>query len=215
MTIQEIAYMVRQHYYEGFIDEYSLHKRNILNKFDGDISDNQFSIVSDYNAKNNLRKNAILQEIIKSPGHRNKLYREDFVVLKNQSPIEDFVFYPVLTNDEDDFVEEDIPAFTTFKGKINKTDIEIQPFPWFQCRIEFFPAAEAIKGILDCWFFRWFFRYTKPDPFLNVIHRLDGPQIEEYGGESYFIDFGTAPPEAFLDLVYETSRGTVAKIIIN
>ena len=51
MTIEEIAYKVRLHYFEGFIDEYSMHKRKIL------TDNNQFRIVSDYNAKNDFRKN--------------------------------------------------------------------------------------------------------------------------------------------------------------
>jgi hypothetical protein len=65
------------------------------------------------------------------------------------------------------------------------------------------------------WFCKWFFRNTNPDPFKNVIHRMDGPHIEENGGESYFIDFGTAPPEAFLDFVYQVCRDGVDRIIIN
>lgn len=44
---------------------------------------------------------------------------------------------------------------------------------------------------------------------------MDGPHSEQDGGESYFIDFGTAPPEAFLDLIYEVCRDGVEKIRIN
>ena len=44
---------------------------------------------------------------------------------------------------------------------------------------------------------------------------MDGPHIEENGGESYFIDFGTAPPEAFLELVYEVCRVGMSGIQIS
>ena len=59
------------------------------------------------------------------------------------------------------------------------------------------------------------FRNTTPGPFKNVKHRMDGPQLELYGGESYFIDFGSAPPEAFLDLIYQVCREGINRIQIS
>lgn len=52
------------------------------------------------------------------------------------------------------------------------------------------------------------------DQFKNVNHRMDGPHSEQHGGESCFINFGTAPPEAFLDLVYEACGAGINRIQI-
>lgn len=124
------------------------------------------------------------------------------------------MFYPVLTFEVDEFVEEDILIFEPSSGRIRNTEFIVNPFPWFHCQFTFYPDAKTIYGILDMWFYKWFFGINTPDPFKNVIHRMDGPHPEQDGGESYFIDFGTAKPEALLDLIYEVSREGVYRIQI-
>jgi len=215
-TIQEIAYKVRQHYFEGFIDEYYKQKKEITHLCNGDKNVlNQFKIETDCILNPDYKKDVKLIDINNRPsGQIGKFYRDDIGIFHNHVPVNNVLYYPVLTH-EDEFVEEDIPLFEPFRGIIRNTNIEINPFPWFHSQITFYPNANAIYGILDMWFYKWFFRNTTPDPFKDVIHRMDGPHLEKDGGESYFIDFGSSPPEAFLELVYQTCRDGVDKIKIS
>jgi len=161
-TIQKIAYKVRQHYFEGFIDEYYKQKKEIieLSKRDKSIQ-SQYRIETDWKSNPDYKKDVKLKDIINRPSDQiSKFYRDDIGVFQNHVPVNTILYYPVLTYEDDEFVEEDIPLFEPFSGKIQNTEFEINPFPWFHSEITFFPNANAIYGILDMWFYKWFFRNT-------------------------------------------------------
>jgi hypothetical protein len=215
-TLYSIANESRLLYYQRLLEEYHKQKDILTHKSKGNITfDNKIKLEPDCESEADYKKYIRLEDISDHvSNHNTKLYREDIVVFQNNQKTKSILCYPVHVY-EDDFVEEEIPIFKTFKGKIKLTEIEINPFPWFCTKITFYPSAETIKGILDFWFYKWFFSISKPNPFLNVVHRLDGPQLELYGGESYYIDLGTAPAESFLELIYEVCRDGVDKIEIS
>ncbi|HOX77015.1 MAG TPA: hypothetical protein PLW31_03160 [Bacteroidales bacterium] len=215
-TLQTIAKKVRDHYLQRFSEEYINQEKLINHLRQGTKSGQwQWRLETDYNL-------AVGQQWIGSkdikygkPDQAYKMYRHDLVIFRNNKLAKTFMCWPVHACEEDEFIEEDIPSFEPFQGQINQMELEIHPFPWFYCNIIFYPNAEAIKGIMDMWFYQWFFRKSKPDPFLKVIHRLDGPYQEPDGSESYLVDFGTAPPEAFTDFLHQTCRSKVKRILIH
>lgn len=213
--IQNIAIKIREHYLQRFIEEYSKQNEMIaIEEKEGRSNCSNRRLLTDCELEFFPKevKLASIKQV--KPANENKLYRRDIVVFRDMKPSEILLCWPVRINEEDDFAEEDIPRFHPFFGEINQIEIEIRPFPWFQCNLVFYPNADNIKGIMDCWFYKWYYTIRKPDPFLNVIHRIDGPYIIPEGGELYSIDFGSALPEAFCDLIYQVCRNGVKKLLI-
>ncbi len=216
-TLEAIAYEIRNHYFVQLEEEYQKQTNLIIHLNNECKSDqNQYRLKTDFETDADSLKGIKFADIKNiSSDQSNKLYRDDIVVMKGPKQVNSIMCWPTIICDEDEFDEEDIPSFVPFNGRIKQTEIELHPFPWFCCKITFFPHANAIQGILEIWFNNWFYRQIRPDPFLNVIHYMDGPHVEKEGGESYFIDFGTAPPEAFLELIEQVCRKGVNKILIN
>ena len=82
------------------------------------------------------------------------------------------------------------------------------PFPWERCEITFEGACEPWAEPLG-WFKRWFQAEAQggKDDYapVGVIHEMSEPEPQE-GGASFWVDLGSAPPEALVDLV-ETLMG--------
>jgi len=215
-TICEIAKTVRQHYLQRFLIDYNENKQRLSQiKSNGNSgTPDNWSLVTDCEM-GLYRKTLKYKDLTQGqPNQKPKLYRHDMVLIKDTKAVKPFMCWPVLIPDDEEFVTEDIPYFLPCFTTIKNTLIEINPFPWFVCNISFCPNAENVKGIIDLWFRNWFYPKRKADPFLNVVHRIDGPNRENDGGESYQFDFGTAPDEAFCDLINQCSRDGVTKIVI-
>ena len=136
-------------------------------------------------------------------------------LLKGSSLMDDFMCWPVVYSSDQEYVKEDFPVFPVHRDIINDTEIEINPFPWFICNIEFYPNADPVKGLIDMWFQKWYYpRKKNTGPFLNVIHIINGPYDKKNGCELYSIDFGTAPAEAFCEFIDLVCRNGISKIVI-
>jgi len=214
-TLLTIARQAREHYIRQFSDEYETQLQLVsqMNRGVREGSD-PFRLVTD--CETTVNDSMIETTGIAESGSRrkSKLYRYDMVIFRDQEPLESILCWPVHVYEEEGTAEEDIACFPPFVGIIKQTEVDIRPFPWFHCTLAFYPEAEAMKGIMDMWFYRWFYRQGKPEPFMNVIHRMDGPFSDHDEGEVYTIDFGTAPPEAFHDLIQKVCRSDVRRLLI-
>ena len=214
--IQEIAQTVRQYYIHRFTEEYNEQKHKMSGKKTLGSSGSKYiwSLITDCELSG-YEKNVKYKDMIQGkPNKKPKLYRHDMVLMRDTKPVKPFMCWPVLLSDDEEYVEEVVPYFPKYYEKINTTIVEINPFPWFVCNILFYPNAENVKGIIDLWFQNWFYPKKKPNPFLNVVHRIDGPYSEKEGGEMYQFDFGTAPVESFCDLINNICRSGVDRIVI-
>jgi hypothetical protein len=209
-SLLHTATEIREHYLIRFHKEY-IEQQEILATYQDGHKRDLLTDFEQYPVPKNVNPAAkTYGEFIKE----NKCYRHDIAITKNGLLTETVMCWPVIIYPEEESAEEDIPWFRPFHRKIIQTDIEIQPFPWFHCTCVFYPNAESVKGIIDLWFQRWFYSTSKPAPFLNVLHRMDGPYTELDGGESYNIDFGTAPPKAFCDLLNQVCKSQLKYILI-
>lgn len=126
---------------------------------------NQFKIETDCSLNPDFKKDIKLKDIENRPSELiGRFYRDDIAIFQNHVPVNTILFYPVLTYEIDEFVEEDIPVFETYTGKVTNTKVLINPFPWFHSQIIFYPNAHAIYGILDMWLQVVFQKYY-PRPF--------------------------------------------------
>lgn len=149
------------------------------------------------------------------PSAATQLYRQDIVLLKGGQSVEDIMCWPVVSGIDEEHVTEDFPVLPACMETINNTVIMINSFPWFCCDIRFYPSAEPVKGLIDYWFQKW---YNPVDDayslFLNVVHIITGPYRED-GCEVYTVDFGTAPAEAFCELIKLCSIEGIERIVVN
>ncbi len=100
--------------------------------------------------------------------------------------------------------------------KINSTLIVIYPFTWDFCEVFFEPDMEPYLGVFVLWFQKWYKRDIDYAPFKNAVHFFDCIfKDEKRECVSLYLDFGTAPPEAFYDLFFCMSKEGVDKITIN
>lgn len=223
-TIKKIAQMVQQHYMKRFCVEY----RKLLNEFvvtkNQELfahSDSKYCVDTDVKYDGNDELSDFFKtELtdVKNIGREIPTplkYRQDIVVRKGKEIIDDYLVWPIIHVPDDKFDKEDIPYFPSYKVKYNKINLEIQPFPWNHCEIVFSPNANVAMGFMVLWFQKWFYPTLKPNPFKQVIHLVDGPYLTESVNEvSYYIDFGTAPPEAFCELIELISRCEISSIIV-
>ena len=215
-SIHNIAGEIQQQYMLRFTKEF-LENKQMLTKRNGREAHSKqlWRIITDYELDiYDKKENTILKfQISNDPIKR--LYRQDFAIVRGTKLMDDFMCWPLIDSIHEEYIKEDIFFFPVNRDLIHDTEIEINPFPWFICLMEFYPNADAVKGLLDLWFLKWYYpRGKRPDPFLNVIHMLDGPYKEKDSCELYQIDFGTAPPEAFTDLINIVCRNGVDKIVV-
>lgn len=196
--LRKIATDVRNYYFQQLLQEYYQQQKHIMNQFILFSSETKLALVTDCELKEDT----------------NKLYRNDMVVFRNSEPVNKIMCWSTKETANDDTVEDDILYFLPYFGKINKTEIEVHPFAWFNCFIIFYPNAVAIRGILDMRFQYWYNRKSHCKPFQNVMHYLDGPFRELDGGQSFVIDFGSAPAESFCDIIKQVCRSGIKKILI-
>jgi hypothetical protein len=214
-SINYIAVKTQQHYLKRFTEEYYVNKQTLdaKNLLESD-SKHMWRIITDCELDGFDKKEKTMLKFQGMDQPAEKLYRRDLAIIRGTKLMDDFMIWPLIETADDEYVMEDIFSFAVYKGLINKTEIVINPFAWFTCEIEFYPNADSVKGLIDLWFQKWYYPKRVPDPFLNVIHIINGPYKENVGCELYHIDFGTAPAEAFIELIMFVSRNDVAVIII-
>jgi len=98
-----------------------------------------------------------------------------------------------------------VPSFSPFHVRRASTDFTISPFQWDWCVVTLpcTPDTFAWQPILD-WFHRWFdaadTRIPDERGLCGIVHFLDEPRLID-GSVSIVIDLGSAPPQAFYDLL--------------
>lgn len=212
----ECVSRTRQHYYNYLIRELKecqkntdFHNREIKN------TNEHWKIITDFEQGNNNGNNDLLNHLINNDRGFDKSYRQDMIVVKSETDKEKTLCWPVVHDIVADVILDDFPKYPQCSFKINTTSIEINPFCWFACDIAFYPNADSVKGLIDMWFSKWFNPRKKiSSPFLNVIHKIDGPFSEQEGCELYWIDFGTAPSAAFWDLLTLICREEIKRVVI-
>jgi hypothetical protein len=210
-SLAYIANKIRNHYLLRFTEEYYENKQKVdMNNQKISFLEERWSIITDCELDEPFSDiNAINED------HTAKLFRQDIAVLKGPVVVEDFMCWPIVFSTDEEYIKEDFPAFPVHRDIINDTEIEINPFPWFLCDIEFYPNAHSVSGLIDMWFQKWYYpRKKSPGPFLNVIHIINGPYMEKEECELYSIDFGTAPPQAFCEFIAMVCRNGVDRIVI-
>ena len=102
--------------------------------------------------------------------------------------------------------KDSVIQFNTQTYNIDGMKVVIDPFVWNGCE---FTIEEKPNFIFESWAKKWIdFEDTKEvpkDSFSNVIHSVTYP-TEENGKWMISIDFGTAPIEAFKELLTTFSR---------
>ncbi len=87
-------------------------------------------------------------------------------------------------------------------------EVRLTPFQWDWCQIRFDEKKVTSWRPLRLWYQKWFDEVSRArngDEFLGVVHFLSDP-IPGPAGVTLSIDLGTAPIEAFTDLLYALSR---------
>jgi hypothetical protein len=105
-------------------------------------------------------------------------------------------------------VEVDYDSFLNFppieflRGSLT---VHFNPFQWRAVGFEMQSAPESILGNLQVWARKWLLdqRPEQIEPFeiLNVIHSVTRVRTDDQGLSSFWVDFGTAPKEAFWELL--------------
>jgi len=144
-----------------------------------------------------------------------KMYRDDFVIYNFFRGVESHLCWPVIIDEYKHTVTDDIPYFQSFETQVNNTSIFINPFLWQICEITFHPNAESVKALIESWFYRWFYSKEKAKTLKGVIHNIIGPYENEDKSETYYIDFGSAPVKAFVELIKQSCGHKVKKITIS
>jgi len=198
----ECVRITRQHYYDHLICELKKYQKNAdLNNSGTKNSNEYWKIITDFEQENTGTKDA-LNHLINNEIVFDKSYRQDISIVKSKTRQENILCWPLVHDIVSDALVDDFPKYPQCSFSISTTIIEHNPFCWFACEILFYPNADPVKGLIDMWFSKWYYpRKKTSSPFLNVLHKIDGPFIEQEGCELYWIDFGTAPSEAFFDLL--------------
>jgi hypothetical protein len=214
-SITYIAHKIRNHYLLQFSEEYYENKQKVdlINQGRSGLEE-KWSIITDCESNESDSDINAINSIQNPINQTTKLYRKDMIILKGTLIMDDFMCWPIVYRKDEEFIKEDFPTFPVHRDIINNTEIEINPFPWFLCDIEFYPNADPVKGLIDLWFQKWYYPKGKSNPFLNVIHIINGPYMEKEGCEFYSIDFGTAPAKAFCDLITLVCRNGVDRIVL-
>ncbi len=99
---------------------------------------------------------------------------------------------------------ETMPGFPPFSLRWkHELPVDIRPFPWNACKLKIANASDDLAP-LNQWFDRWFDPEEKlvpgEDGLLGVIHAMTFDQPVD-GARILLIDFGSAPIEAFQELI--------------
>lgn len=214
-SINYIAVKTQQHYLKRFTEEYYVNKQTLdaKNLLESDQK-KLWHIITDCELDGYDKKENTNLRLQRSDEQGAKLFRQDLAIIRGTQLIDDFMCWPLIDTTDDEYIMEDIFSFPVYRDLVNETEIEINPFAWFNCEIEFYPNADSVKGLIDLWFQKWYYPKNKANPFFNVIHIINGPYKEKVGCELYQIDFGTAPAEAFMELIILVSRKGIDRILI-
>jgi hypothetical protein len=95
------------------------------------------------------------------------------------------------------------PAFS-LKWK-NVMPVKVWPFPWNACAVRMMGAGVDLGRVLE-WFEKWFdvdeAATSREDGLLGVVHSISSPPAAAASGlVQLMIDFGSAPIEAFEELI--------------
>ena len=86
---------------------------------------------------------------------------------------------------------------------VDGTSLEIGTTAWERCEIRYLGPAEPWQPVLD-WYARWFDAEQKRPPgddgLCGVIHEVSVPRAQQQH-VTLHVDFGSAPVEAFVELV--------------
>lgn len=107
-----------------------------------------------------------------------------------------------------------IVSFSPFEFQWDTLTVHLQPFQWDYCEINLTPPLDADgRELVAGWFRRWFDPADPDAEVLGVTHFLSDP--EQNGAyQRYYVDFGTAPVEAFEQLLDACVRGGVTAIVV-
>lgn len=212
----ECVQRTRQHYFDFLIQELKECQRTVAVHNKGvNYTNEHWEIITDFEQGNNNGTNDVINLLITHDRGFYKSYRQDIIIVKSETKKENILCWPVVHDVVDGLMLDDFPKYPPCTFSINTTSVEINPFCWFACDIEFYPNADSVKGLIDLWFTMWFYPRKKiSSPLLNVIHKIDGPFSEQEGCELYWIDFGTAPSAAFWDLLTLICREEIKRVVI-
>lgn len=209
-TITDLALLTRNHYIrllmaEFYMQQHRASQRNLNSK-----NQVQWAVLTDYDSNCSSAKPIDILHGTEPV----KLYRDDISIVKGNEIIEHVMCWPMVPSNDEEYKTEDFPNYQPYKTIKGQTRVEFNPFPWFNCEVHFYPSAEAVMGLIDLWFIKWYRSGRKAGTFLNVVHSITGPYREKSGYDVYYFDFGTAPAIAFTDFLAHVCRSGVEKIII-
>lgn len=207
--------LTRQHYYDHLISE--LKKCWEIADSHNKSSDNtneHWEIVTDFEQENIGTKD-MCNQLINNEISLDRSYRQDISIIKSETCHESILCWPVVHDILSDKLFDDFPMYPKCSFTIGNTSIEMNSFCWFACEIIFYPNADSVKSLIDRWFSKWYYPRKKiTSPFLNVLHKIDGPFSEQEGCELYWVDFGSAPSTAFWDLLKLICHEDVKRLVI-
>lgn len=209
-TIIDLARLTRNHYMRLLMAEFYLQQHRASRRNLNRENEVQWSVLTDYDSSCSSPKPL---DTLHNP-KPVKLYRDDISIVKGNEIIEHVMCWPMVPSNDEEYKTEDFACYQPYKGIIGQTRIEINPFPWFNCEVCFYSSAEAVMGLIDLWFIKWYKPDKKGGTFLNVVHSITGPYREKTGEDVYYFDFGTAHETAFTDLLMHICRPGVEKIVI-
>jgi hypothetical protein len=92
--------------------------------------------------------------------------------------------------------------------------VRLQPFQWDYCELNVFPSLQSPEGhSLAKWFRHWFEPRQTLGSILGVPHFISDPE-ENGTRQRYYIDLGTAPVQAFEELLDACIDGGATEVII-
>jgi len=211
----ECVRLTRQHYYDYLICELKKCQKKIdFHNKRTKKTNEHWKIITDCEQGNAGTKD-VLNHLLNNDIVFNKSYRQDITIVRSETKQENILCWPIVYDIVSDRLLDDFPRYPQCSFTINTTTIELNSFCWFSCDIEFYPNADPVKGLIDMWISKWFYpRKITSNSFLDVLHKFDGPFIEQEGCEMYWIDFGTAPSVAFFDFLKLICHVEVKKIVI-
>lgn len=111
--------------------------------------------------------------------------------------------------------KDSVLQFDTQHYDIDGMDVQVNPFVWNGCD---FIVDQKPNFMFESWAKKWIDiddnKLVKEDSFANVIHSVTYPK-EENGMWTTSIDFGTAPKEAFKELLTTFQRQGISRVEIH
>ena len=112
--------------------------------------------------------------------------------------------------DSDSLLNYDLHVFD-----INGMELEITPFAWNGCELTF---DQKPGTVYESWIRKWIDindnKSISTDSLQNVIHSVTYPQVDKNKWTTS-IDFGSAPIEAFKELVMILSKQGISKVEVH